>query len=76
MPKAAYVDGQRKSSASGRVVKSYQRNKTLYLTPDDAEVWDRAAKLVPYHLNMSVSAFCTGKIRAIVEELEKKRNVT
>lgn len=47
-----------------------QMNKTLYLKPEDAAVWERAAKLLPFHRGQSVSQFCTEKIKEIVKELE------
>jgi hypothetical protein len=55
---------------SGRSLR--QHNKTLYLRPEDVELWDRAARLIPYHLDMSVSEFCTDKIREVVKKLEAK----
>lgn len=51
---------------------SGERSKTLYLKSGDADIWERAQRLLPFHLKMSVSEFCTLKIREIVEKLESK----
>lgn len=47
-------------------------NKTLYVKPEDNEVWKKGMLMIPFYRGMSVSEFCTEQIRKMVAELEKK----
>lgn len=50
-----------------------QKTKTLYLRDEtDVAVWKRAARLIPYFHDKSVSQWATEKIREEVARLEPK----
>jgi hypothetical protein len=43
------------------------KNRTLYVTEEDAPIWDEAKRLVQFHERKSLSAYLTEHLRQYVE---------
>jgi hypothetical protein len=50
------------------------KQKTLYVTDEDAPVWNEAKRLIPFHEGKSLSAYLTEHLRKYVEKHKAKKD--